>query len=250
MSRSRVGLWLDLSRCTGCRACQVACQEWNQLDAVATTQDGGYQNPPGLGGDTWKQVKFLEVSDDRRATRWLFYSDSCKHCFDAPCMNACPTGAIQRTAQGVIRIDPQVCTGSGHCVPACPYGVIAVSEASQVAQKCTLCEDRLGEGREPACAAVCPTDTIQFGPRADLVERARDRLEVLTRQGHYGAQLYGVDELGGLGVFYLLMDVPSTYGIPNDPVAPAARVAPASALAVLWGLAALLLAAFSWGGPG
>jgi formate dehydrogenase iron-sulfur subunit len=250
MRAERKAMWLDMSRCIGCRACQVACREWNQLPAEATTQTGTYQNPPGLSGDTWKQVKFLESSDDKRSTQWLFYSDSCKHCFDAPCMTACPTGAIGRTADGVIRVDEDVCNGNGHCVPACPYGVIEISKHKAVAQKCTMCEDRLDAGREPACAQVCPTDCIEFGPRLELLRRAHERRDDLQRYGHFTAQLYGEEELGGLGVFYLLMDVPSTYGLPEDPVPPADRVMPASFLAIFWGALALALAGWTMAGGG
>lgn len=248
MSDGRVGMWLDLSRCIGCRACQVACREWNELEPAPTAQTGSYENPRGLDGDTWKQVKFLETTDERRATKWLFYSDSCKHCFDAPCMQACPTGAIARTDDGVIRVDPDVCNGNGHCVPACPFGVIEISEKTQVAQKCTMCEDRLDAGREPACAQVCPTDCIEFGPRVELLEKARTRRDLLHKRGEYGAELYGEDDLGGLGVFYLLMDVPAVYGLPDGPVAPASRILSASLFAILWGAAALALAAYTLGG--
>ncbi len=243
----RVAMWLDLSRCIGCRACQVACKEWNELEAAPTKQQGTYENPAGLSGDTWKQVKFIETNTERGAPKWLFYSDSCKHCFDAPCMKACPTGAIGKTSDGVIRVDQDVCNGNGHCVPACPYGVIEISEKTQVAQKCTMCEDRLDAGKEPACAQVCPTDCIEFGPRVELLQKAHQRKSVLEKQGVYGAEIYGENQLGGLGVFYLLMDVPSVYGLPDNPLEPSLRVAPASFWSILWGALAFGLAAFSWG---
>ncbi len=243
----RVGMVLDTSLCIGCRACQVACREWNGTVPPPTEQTGSYQNPPGLSGDTWKQVKFLESTDDRGAPRWLFYSDSCKHCFDAPCMRACPTGAISRTSEGVIRVDPDVCNGNGHCVPACPYGVIGIGGPTEVAQKCTMCEDRIGEGSEPACAAVCPTDCITFGTRDVLLERAKARLGELKAEGHVSANLYGAEELGGLGVMMIFLEHPSYYGVPEAPVAPRDRVLPASLWAVAWGALALALAAWGLG---
>lgn len=244
---ARVGMSLDTSVCIGCRACQVACREWNGTEPRATQQQGSYQNPPGLDGDTWKQVKFIEATDHTGGPRWLFYSDSCKHCFDAPCMTACPTGAIGRTDQGVIRVDPDVCNGNGHCVPACPYGVIQISETAHVAQKCTMCEDRLEEGGEPACAQVCPTDCIEFGDRDTLVSRAEARVERLRAEGHVGARVYGKDELGGLGVVYVLQDEPTLYGLPDEVVPPASRVIPASLVAIFWGALALLVTAWAWG---
>lgn len=248
-SPSRVGMLLDLSVCIGCRACQVACKEWNELPAERTRQHGTYQNPPALTGDTWKQVKFVETTDETGGARWIFYSDSCKHCFDAPCMRACPTGAIGRTEAGVIRVDPAVCNGNGHCVPACPFGVIGISETAQVARKCTMCEERLDEGLEPACAAVCPTDCITFGGWSGLLEHGRARVAALKERGRGGARVYGATELGGLGVMYVLTEAPEVYGLPVDPVPPGARVLPASALSIVWGALAFVLAAWVWARP-
>lgn len=242
----RVGMMLDLSRCIGCRACQVACREWNQLEPTQPEPEGRIENPTRLDGDTWKQVKFLETTSEVGQPRWLFYSDSCKHCFDAPCMKACPTGAIGRTEQGVIRVDKDVCNGNGHCVPACPFGVIGIQETTGVAQKCTMCEERIGAGREPACSSVCPTDCIEFGPREDLVGRAEDRVEGLRQRGVHQARVYGKDELGGLGVLYVLADHPEVYGLPVSPVEPRTHLARAWGHLFGWLLVAAALVHVLW----
>ena len=224
-------MFLDLSVCIGCRACQVACREWNDLSATATRQTGSYQNPAGLSGDTWKMVKFIELpgrpEDPQGGPVWLFYSDSCKHCLEAPCLTACPTGAIYRNSEGMVLVSETVCNGNQHCVPACPFGVIGIHRERRVAQKCTFCVDRVGAGLEPACASVCPTDCIRFGEREELAGRARGRLEELRSRGKEKTRLYGLDEMGGLNVFYLLLDEPEAYGLPRDPLPPVRRLAPA-----------------------
>lgn len=245
MSDPRKAMFLDLSTCTGCRACQGACKDWNQLPFEAPATAPGYVHPAGLSAQTWKHVHFLEATDERRAPRWLFYSDSCKHCFDAPCMQACPSGAIERTHSGIVRVDPEVCQGNGFCVPACPYQAIHL-DTREIAQKCDLCESRVEDGGIPACAAVCPTGTIQFGSRDDLVKRAHKRLDQLHQREKYSAQLYGENELGGLGVFYLLLDNPETYGIPLLPGCSTRRFFPVILTSLFWILAALVLGLWAW----
>jgi len=241
----RVGMLLDLSVCIGCRACQVACREWNELPALPTAQRGSYENPLQLSGDTWKQVKFIE-REEAGLPAWFFYSDSCKHCANAPCMEACPTGAIFRTQDGMILINEDVCNGNGHCVPACPFQVIGLREKTGVAAKCTFCYERVGDRLEPACAAVCPTDCIQFGERDALVAIARRRAAHLRQRGEATAGVYGADELGGLGVLYVLTREPELYGLPRDPLEPRRRLpgalgATAAVAALLFVIAALLL---------
>ena len=240
-------MFLDLSTCIGCRACQVACKEWNELPAVDTHQTGTYQNPPGLSGDTWKQVKFIQRESPAGEPSWIFYSDSCKHCADAPCMSACPTGAIQKTPEGHVLVRTEVCNGNRHCVTACPFHVIEISSKTGSASKCTFCHDRVGAGMEPACSQVCPTDCITFGERDELLARAKARLGVVRERGGDRSSLYGEHELGGLGVFYLLTEPPETYGLPRAPVEPRSRLWPAacaaaSAAAVVALLALVLLA--------
>jgi formate dehydrogenase iron-sulfur subunit len=235
-------MFLDLSTCIGCRACQVACKEWNELPAVETEQVGTYANPPSLSGDTWKQVKFLQRTTPAGEPAWLFYSDSCKHCTDAPCLEACPTGAIERTPEGHVLVRTEVCNGNRHCVTACPFHVIEISTKTQSASKCTFCHDRVGAGMEPACAQVCPTDCIRFGEREELLQIAKDRLGVLKERGAERVNLYGEKELGGLGVFYLLPEPPEAYGLPRAPVPPRVRLVPAACVAVSMALLVALTA--------
>jgi formate dehydrogenase iron-sulfur subunit len=217
-------MFLDLSTCIGCRACQVACKEWNELPEIETHQHGTYENPSSLSGDTWKQVKFIQRDTVKGEPVWLFYSDSCKHCADAPCMAACPTGAITRNEHGAILVNENVCNGNRHCVTACPFNVIEISSATSSAAKCTFCHDRLDMGLEPACAKVCPTDCIQYGERDALLSSAHARLQLLQDRGNARANLYGENELGGLGVFYLLTEPPEIYGLPRAPVHPRVRL--------------------------
>lgn len=253
----RMGFFTDTSVCIGCKACEVACKEWNMLPAGENGEFDltgmSYDNTGDLGANTWRHVAFIEqqVPADRveRAdlgmpgmgppaqppspqgavqdaegtteTRWLMSSDVCKHCTHAACLDVCPTGAIVRTEYGSVVIQDDICNGCGYCIPACPYGVIDQRPGDGGAFKCTLCYDRLGDGLEPACAKACPTDSIQYGPLDELRERAQQRVDVLQQAGVSEARLYGEDPsdgVGGDGAFFLLLDEPETYGLPPDPV--------------------------------
>src|SRR5262249_48516628 len=203
-----------------------------------------YDNTGSLSDVNWRHVKFIEqFSDDpnRSQAAWLMMSDVCKHCAHAPCLDVCPTGAIIRTEFDTVYIQEPACNGCRDCIAACPFGVIHVSPTKHVAQKCTFCYDRLQVGMPPACAQVCPTESIKFGPRPQLKKVARERLKQLQRQGETKAQLYGADDkvLGGLNAFYLLMDKPEAYGLPSDPKVPS-RSVPRS---TFWGVFAGLLVA-------
>jgi formate dehydrogenase iron-sulfur subunit len=213
--------------CIGCRACQVACKEWNDLLSEDTEQTGSYENPKRLSGDTWKQVKFIEMPSLASPT-WLFYSDSCKHCQEAPCLDACPTGAIFRTEDGMVLINEDVCNGNKHCVAACPFQVVEISKKTQTAAKCTFCYERISSSLKPACAKVCPTDCIQFGERSELLKKAHHRLDFLKNVGVNPTRLYGEHELGGLGVFYVLMEEPEAYGLPEIPNRPVDQLLPSA----------------------
>ena len=164
--------------------------------------------------------------------RWLMQSDVCKHCANAPCQEACPTGSIIRTEFDTVYVQQDICNGCGYCIVACPFGVIARDQyGDRKAHKCTLCYDRLKEGFEPACAKVCPTDSIQFGEVEQLKAHARERLGILHERGVKEAQLYGVDDNildGGLNSFFLLLDQPEVYNLPQDPQRPSNNVIPAS----------------------
>jgi formate dehydrogenase iron-sulfur subunit len=228
----RMGFFTDTSVCIGCKACEVACKEWNQIPEDGLNWTGmSHDNSEGLSADTWRHVAFIEqrvpfgpdsnFERDAEGFRWLMSSDVCKHCTHAACLDVCPTGAIFRTEFGTVVVQQDICNGCGYCVPACPYGVLDKREDDGRIFKCTLCYDRLGVGQEPACAKACPTDSIQFGELDELRERAAERVEVLHERGIEAARLYGHDPddgVGGDGAFFLLLDEPEVYGLPPDPV--------------------------------
>ncbi len=237
----RVGFFTDTSVCIGCKACEVACKEWNALPEpdgdVLTLTGMSYDNTGALGSNSWRHVAFIEQPvpanghagelitqqpvDADGATRWLMASDVCKHCTHAACLDVCPTGALVRTEFGTVIVQPDVCNGCAYCVSACPFGVIDRREDDGRAWKCTMCYDRLRGGLEPACAKACPTDSIQFGPLDELRAVAQSRLEELHAGGETRARLYlddPDDGIGGGGAFFLLLDEPEVYGLPPDPV--------------------------------
>ncbi len=218
----RMGFFTDTSVCIGCKACEVACKEWNGVPEDGLELTGmSYDNTQSLGASTWRHVAFIEQIDHPGQPRWLMASDVCKHCTEAGCLDVCPTGALLRTEFGTVVVQDDVCNGCGNCVAACPFGVIGRRETDGGAHKCTLCYDRIGDGLTPACAKACPTESIQFGPLDELRDRAQARLETLHEAGVAGAQLYGEDPgngIGGAGAFFLLLDEPEVYGLPPDPV--------------------------------
>ena len=267
----RVGFFTDTSVCIGCKACEVACKEWNGLpepDAAGLTLTAmSYDNTAALGADSWRHVAFIEqdvISEqdviteiaDGPATRWLMSSDVCKHCTHAACLDVCPTGALVRTEFGTVIVQPDVCNGCAYCVSACPFGVIDRREGDGRAWKCTMCYDRLRGGLEPACATACPTDSIQFGPLDELREIAESRLADLHAAGRTEARLYGQDPddgVGGSGAFFLLLDEPEVYGLPPDPVVTTRDLAAAwrwagAAAAVLAAGVAVAFAGSPWSG--
>ncbi len=238
------GFFTDTTVCIGCKACEVACKEWNSLPAEATGLTGeSYDNTSALSATTWRHVAFIEkirppgdggAQGAPYQSRWLMMSDVCKHCANAPCLEACPTGAIFRTEFDTVVVQQDICNGCGYCQPACPFGVVELSELDGKAHKCTLCYDRLKGGLEPACAKSCPTDSIQFGELDDLDERARRRVEDLHARGVHDAYLYGAPggpgATGGLkrlNAFFLLTDAPEVYNLPTAPTRASNRVAPA-----------------------
>jgi formate dehydrogenase iron-sulfur subunit len=267
----RMGFFTDTSVCIGCKACEVACKEWNAVPEDGMTLTGmSYDNTAGLGASTWRHVAFIEqikrpgdsvpagsvpadsVLGEFQAdgSRWLMSSNVCKHCTESACLDVCPTGALMRTEFGTVVVQPDVCNGCGYCIPACPFGVIDRREEDGRAWKCTLCYDRLSAGQEPACAKACPTQSIQFGPVDELRERARLRVGELHDAGEPGARLYledPEDGIGGGGAFFLLLDEPEVYGLPPDPVVTTRdlprmwrHVATAATALVIGGLAASL----------
>jgi formate dehydrogenase iron-sulfur subunit len=243
----RKGFFTDTSICIGCKACEVACKQWNDVPDDGFDLLGmSYDNTGALGASTWRHVAFIEQpaprpepvdlgmpgmrppgaetgAEGREQFRWLMSSDVCKHCTHAGCLDVCPTGALFRTEFGTVVVQQDICNGCGYCVSGCPYGVIQRREGDGRAWKCTLCYDRLKDGQEPACAHACPTKSIQFGDLDELRERAAARVAQLHEQGVTEARLYGADPtdgVGGNGAFFLLLDEPEVYGFPPDPVVP------------------------------
>jgi formate dehydrogenase iron-sulfur subunit len=234
-----MGFYTDTTVCIGCKACQVACHEWNQLpaehDGKTVLSGQSYDNTQALSAVNWRHVQFIEqFSPDRSQQRWLMMSDTCKHCVQAGCLDVCPTGAIIRTEFDTVYIQEDVCNGCRDCVAACPFGVIAMDEKTHVARKCTLCYDRLQADLTPACAQACPTASIQFGPIEELRKRADQRVATLQSLGRTQAYIYGKEDLlGGLNSFYLLEDKPSVYGLPDAPKLPTRNVAPSSLISAV-----------------
>ena len=280
----RMGFFTDTTVCIGCKACEVACKQWNDLPAEDTAfrRQASYDQTGSLGATTWRHVRFIEVLEPSAVAReeaaralaaggggqlpvipaaagfagiadgggdgqldllataqgvdvaaavadmsqWIFMSDVCKHCTNAGCMDACPTGALVRTEFETVVLQADVCNGCGYCIPACPFGVVARSPGDGRASKCTLCYDRLEDGLEPACAKACPTDSIQFGPYEELVDVAQRRVATLADRGLEGAYLYGAGDgpedalAGGLGAFFLLTEAPERYGLPAEAESP------------------------------
>jgi formate dehydrogenase iron-sulfur subunit len=285
----RKGFFTDTSVCIGCKACEVACKEWNQIPEDGLNFLGSsYDNTGALGASTWRHVAFIEQprplgrqdinlplypvgpsasnavnraadealtgnrsmlgtdndavdlgmpgfqlpganaeAPDRTDFRWLMSSDVCKHCTNAACLDVCPTGSLFRTEFGTVVVQEDICNGCGYCVSACPFGVIdrRIGDKNTknvgIAQKCTLCYDRISDGQTPACAKACPTESIQFGDVDELRERAAARLATLHEAGMPEARLYGADPddgVGGTGAMFLLLDEPEVYGLPPDPV--------------------------------
>jgi formate dehydrogenase iron-sulfur subunit len=261
----RYGFFTDTTLCIGCKACEVACKEWNALPADDIGLTGqSYDNTGSLSATTWRHVAFIERISPAQGERvtalppfqsnWLMMSDVCKHCAPAPCLEACPTGAIFRTEFETVVVQQDICNGCGYCVPACPFGVVALNQADGKAHKCTLCYDRLKGGLEPACAKACPTDSIQFGELAALHARAQQRVEALRSQGRDDAYLYGTPGAPGasggieqLHAFFLLTERPEVYNLPAAPTLPSTRLAPGvlAGLATVAGLMLATIAAFA-----
>jgi formate dehydrogenase iron-sulfur subunit len=247
------GFFTDTTLCIGCKACEVACKEWNQLPEDGFNFTGmSYDNTGHLGSSTWRHVSFIERPVPLGGTlasnfSWLMMSDVCKHCARAGCLEACPTGAIVRTEFGSVYIQPEICNGCGYCVSACPFGVVDRREDDGRAWKCTLCYDRLKADMTPACAKACPTQSIQFGDLVQLRVKARQRVEELHGRGMQEAYLYGEEQkgTGGLNAFFLLADKPEKYNLPPEPMVPTKRAGKSwlSMGAAAVGLAALMLAA-------
>lgn len=221
--KQQVAMLVDTSDCIGCKACEVACKQWNQNEARILQEPGTYQSHPELDAQTWTIIKFIEQPDaEGNMSHWLMQKHNCMHCTEAGCVTACPTDALQYGDYGVVTLDKQACIGCAYCEPACPFDAIhvdktAFNQSAQKAGKCTLCYDRISNAMQPACVKTCPTDCIKYGDRDALIEWGRERVKALQTMGYKNANLYGEKELGGLHELYVLLESPEVYGLPVNP---------------------------------
>jgi formate dehydrogenase iron-sulfur subunit len=218
----------DSTLCIGCKACEVACKEWNGISHDGFAWSGlSYDNTLGLGHSTWRHVKFIENGivpglggNSPETAAWAFSSDVCKHCGDAGCLEACPTGAIVRTEFGGVFIQPDVCNGCGYCVVACPFGVVERNPEDGRAFKCTFCYDRQLAGLKPACATACPTESIKFGQLDELRLEAQERLEELHGRGMHDVVIYDPESVAGIHALFITRGDPERYNLPPQPEVP------------------------------
>jgi len=215
----KVAKLIDISKCIGCKACQSACMEWNDLREAVGTNTGTYDNPRDLSENSWTVMKFFEVEPDGKL-EWLIRKDGCMHCADPGCLKACPSpGAIVQYSNGIVDFHEENCIGCGYCVTGCPFNVPRISKKDGKAYKCTLCSDRVSVGLEPACIKTCPTGALVFGSKEDMIDHAEERIADLKERGYQKAGLYDPPGVGGTHVMYVLQhaDRPELYGLPNDP---------------------------------
>ncbi len=210
---------VDFSLCIGCRACQIACKQWNKNGVETTENFGSVENPPDLSSRTWTRIKYIEEGKNPNV-KWLFRRVMCQHCTDAACEKVCPPKAISHQEGTAVVIDQAKCTGCKYCISACPFSVPRYDETSNTAKKCTLCIDRISNGLIPACAKVCAPGAVKFGERADMVKLGQERVTALKAAGNAAAALYGETDLGGLGVMMVMTEKPDVYGLPVAPTIP------------------------------
>jgi formate dehydrogenase iron-sulfur subunit len=217
-----VSKYIDTSTCIGCKACEAACIEWNDLRHMATQQIGSYQTLPTLHAQYWNLIRFNE-RDFEGGLVWLMRKDQCMHCDEPGCLEACPApGAIVQYSNGIVDVNPEQCIGCGYCETGCPFDVPRFHETTGKMAKCTLCVDRVSVGLEPACIKACPTGCLQFGTKDDMVALAMRRADQLKAGGFAQAAVYDPQGVGGTGVVTVLAhgDHPEWYGLPRDPHVP------------------------------
>ncbi len=218
-----VAILFDSSHCTGCKGCQVACKQWNMLPSKMGLNDneftGSLQGPGDLGGDTRLVMTFDEKPSDNKLQpiHWAIGRRSCFHCTDAGCVAICSSGALKKNDNGVVSFDTEKCNGCTYCQSACPFDVPRFRDTDGKIDKCTLCLDRLEEGQIPACVKTCQPEALKFGPREEMLEIGRKRVEFLKAKGFDKAELYGEKEMGGLHVLHVLKFGHEAYGLPTDP---------------------------------
>jgi formate dehydrogenase iron-sulfur subunit len=218
---AEVAKLIDVTRCIGCKACQAACMEWNDLRAEIGYFEGSYDNPMDLDPSTWTLMRFTEWEDEKGNLEWLIRKDGCMHCEDPGCLKACPApGAIVQYENGIVDFISENCIGCGYCVKGCPFDIPRISPVDRKSYKCTLCSDRVAVGLEPACVKACPTGAILFGSKADMTDWAGERIVDLKSRGFDNAGLYDPPGVDGTHVMYVLhhADTPSIYaGLPDNP---------------------------------
>ena len=218
----QVAKLIDVSKCIGCKACQSACLEWNNLTEEVGVNTGSYQNPHDLTENSWTLMRFTEWDNpDTGNLEWLIRKDGCMHCEDPGCLKACPSpGAIVQYANGIVDFVSENCIGCGYCIKGCPFDVPRISKVDQKAYKCTMCSDRVAVGQAPACAKACPTQAISFGSKAAMLDLAGERIVDLKSRGFDKAGVYDPAGVGGTHVMYVLhhADKPEIYaGLPANP---------------------------------
>jgi len=216
---------IDVSKCIGCKACQTACMEWNDLRDEVGTCTGSYDNPPDLSGQSWTVMRFNEYENPKGDLEWLIRKDGCMHCAEPGCLKACPApGAIVQYANGIVDFHEEHCIGCGYCIAGCPFDVPRISKKDNKAYKCTLCSDRVAVGLEPACIKTCPTGALSFGTKEQMKHDAEERIADLKSRGFEHAGLYDPSGVGGTHVMYVLhhADQPGLY----SGLAAAPRVSP------------------------
>jgi formate dehydrogenase beta subunit len=215
---------IDTSTCIGCKACEVACQEWNDLPPETTVQIGTYQTLPTTTANFWNLIKFNE-HEEQGSFHWLMRKDQCMHCADPGCLAACPApGAIVQYANGIVDFDQDQCIGCGLCMSGCPFDVPKFKPETRRVYKCTMCVDRTSVGLQPACVKACPTSCLQFGTKDAMLEVAHHRVDQLKADGYAQAAVYDPAGVGGTSVVTVLAfgDRPELYGLPRNPTVPAA----------------------------
>ncbi|XSG85828.1 MAG: formate dehydrogenase subunit beta [Methylohalobius sp. ZOD2] len=217
---TEVAKLIDVSKCIGCKACQSACQEWNDVREEVGTNVGSYQNPHDLTENSWTLMRFTET-EQNGTLEWLIRKDGCMHCADPGCLKACPSpGAIIQYSNGIVDFHQENCIGCGYCIAGCPFDIPRLSKTDSKVYKCTLCSDRVAVGLEPACIKACPTQALVFGSKEDMIHHAGERIDDLKERGFENAGLYDPEGVGGTHVMYVLQhaDKPELYNeLPREP---------------------------------
>jgi formate dehydrogenase iron-sulfur subunit len=218
---AEVAKLIDISKCIGCKACQVACMEWNDVRDEIGVNVGVYDNPPDLSGASWTVMRYSEVELEPGKLEWLIRKDGCMHCAEPGCLKACPApGAIVQYSNGIVDFQEENCIGCGYCITGCPFNIPRISKKDGKVYKCTLCSDRVAVGLEPACIKSCPTGALVFGTKEDMKHHAEGRIKDLNERGFKNAGLYDPPGVKGTHVMYVLQhaDKPEIYhGLPKDP---------------------------------